>query len=111
MKEKNKEKIDKIYAEIRQDWKLTNKVGIDLVKTIMEEYKHENNYEDKIDEQILFDICMKIINTFFDGFYYYLGTLGTDVIPKVMEDSVNCSIIEEAKRRIKIKNSEKGGEK
>ncbi len=111
MKEKNKEKIDKIYAEIRQDWKLTNKVGIDLVKTNMEEYKHENNYEDKIDEQILFDICMKIINEFFDGFYHYLGKLGTDVIPKVMEDSVNCSINEEAKRRIKIKNSEKGDEK
>ena len=111
MKEKNKEKIDKIYAEISQDWKLTDKIGENFVKINVEEYKHENNYEDKIDEQMLFDICMKIINEFFDGFYYYLGKLGTDVIPKLMKDFVNCSVNEEAKRRIKIKNGEKGGEK
>jgi len=111
MKEKNKEKINKIYAEIRQDWKLTDKVGVNFIITNMEESKPENNYEDKIDEQMLFDTCMNIINKFFDGFYHYLGELGKDVIPKVMKDSVNCSINEEAKRRIKIKNSEKGGGK
>ena len=110
-KEKNKEKNDKIYAEIKQDWKLTDKIAVNFFKINIEEYKHKNNYENKIDEQMLFGIYMKIINEFFDGFYYYLGKFGTDVIPKVMEDFVNCSIFEEAKRRVKIKNSKKKGGK
>ncbi|MFW6173515.1 MAG: hypothetical protein ACOC5T_07215 [Elusimicrobiota bacterium] len=105
MPNRDKEKIDKNFAEIVREWKITYELDKDFIKTTIEEYFRENIYDNSIDKQHLFNYSNKLLYKIINGVRHRLGQFGVDVFSEILKHSVIHSLSKEAKNRTRMKKT------
>ncbi len=104
MERKNKgfdEEKEKIYSKIKKEWKLTNNIRKDFLKITIQEFISDNEYEAKLDKQVLFNFSTELLGKILGGVSRHLGDFGETHLYEIMKHWIYQDVNQEIIRRIK----------